>query len=146
MTRTELIAEVQQFFTLKELVCRHTYERYPTTAWRFLDYDALYTLLVLRRDVLQVPLICNSGEHTQRGLRCNMCPIVREKTRPYLSGHIMGKAFDLVSPAMTAARMRSLIALHYDLIPVPIRIEAGVDWLHFDTLSDGRDKVVLFDA
>ncbi len=146
MTRSEIIAGIGEWFTLSELVCPHTYRKWGDKAWQFLDTDALHVLLVLRRDILQVPLCCNGGGHTQRGLRCNLCDIPAGKTRQgvqYLSAHTMGKAFDLTSPCMSAAEMRRRIDTNTDLLPCNIRVEDGVTWLHVDTFDTGQ-KVYHF--
>lgn len=147
MNRSEIIAGLGEWFTLPELVCPHTWRKWGDKAWQFLDTDALHVLLLLRRDILRVPLCCNvGGVHTQRGLRCNLCDIPAGKTRQgvqYLSAHTMGKAFDLTSPTMTAAEMRQRIDASADLLPCNIRVEEGVTWLHFDTFDTG-EKVYHF--
>jgi hypothetical protein len=88
----------------------------------------------------------NAGDSTQRGLRCNLCLIVKGQKKQYLSAHLMGKGFDVVSNEMTAQEMRDKIFENADKLPVPIRIEDGVSWLHFDTLdpSNGKNKITFF--
>ena len=58
----------------------------------------------------------------------------------------MGKGFDVVSSKMTAQEMRDTIVANADKLPVPIRIENGVSWLHFDTFdpSNGKEKITFF--
>lgn len=146
MTKSELIKEVQKYFSITELVCEHTLERFGADAWKFLNPQALETLLVLRTKILKVPLTINTQSAHQRGLRCNICPLVKEKQKQYLSGHVLGCAFDILSKDMTAEQMRSLIVQHKDLLPYPIRIEAGVTWLHFDMITNTDDKVTFFEA
>ena len=133
-------------FTVSELVCPHTFARFGERSWQFFDTNTLNTLLVLRREILRVPLIINNGEHTQRGLRCNLCSIVKGQKKQYLSAHLMGKGFDVVSTEVTAQEMRDKIFENADKLPVPIRIEDGVSWLHFDTFdpSNGKNKVTFF--
>jgi hypothetical protein len=88
----------------------------------------------------------NNSESTQRGLRCNLCSIVKGQKKQYLSAHLMGKGFDVVSNEMTAQEMRDKIFENADKLPVPIRIEDGVSWLHFDTFdpSNGKNKITFF--
>ena len=146
MSREQIISQVGEYFSLPELVCPHTVAKWGVKAWQFLDTDALHTLLVLRRDILRVPLVCNTSTLTQRGLRCNICDIPKRKTlegAQYLSAHTMGKAFDLTSPQMSAADMRKKIMQHASELPCNIRIEDGVNWLHFDTFDTGQ-KVYVF--
>lgn len=146
MTRNETIKQLRVFFDVSELVCPHTFARFGEKSWQFFDTNTLNTLLVLRREILRVPLIINNGEHTQRGLRCNLCSIVKGQKKQYLSAHLMGKGFDVVSTEMTAQEMRDKIFENADKLPVPIRIEDGVSWLHFDTFdpSNGKNKVTFF--
>lgn len=149
MNRLELVNRVRRYFKTSELVCPHTISRFgEVRSWQFLDTDALHVLLVLREDILKIPLICNTATHTQRGLRCNCCEIVKKKTQEgvqYLSAHILGKGFDLVSNEMTAADMRARIKRYKYLLPCNVRIEADVNWLHIDTIDTG-DRVYEFRA
>ena len=146
MTRSELIKKVNKYFSIKELVCEHTLERFGIDAWKFLNPQALETLLVLRTKILKVPLTINTNEAHQRGLRCNLCQLVKEKETQYLSGHVLGCAFDILSKDLTAAQMRTLIVQQKELLPYPIRIEAGVSWLHFDLLTTSNEKVTFFEV
>lgn len=146
MTRAETITQLRAFFDVSELVCPHTLARFGEKSWQFFDTATLHTLLVLRRDILNVPMTVNAGKSSQRGLRCNMCELVKGKKTQYLSAHIMGKGFDVVSSKMTAQEMRDTIVANEDKLPVPIRIENGVSWLHFDTFdpSNGKNKIIFF--
>lgn len=147
MTRIEIITQLRAFFDVSELVCPHTFARFGEKAWQFFDTNTLHTLLVLRSEILCVPMTINAGGSGQRGLRCNLCSIVRSKgNKQYLSAHLMGKGFDVVSSEMTAQEMRDKIFENADKLPVPIRIEDGVSWLHFDTFdpSNSKNKVTFF--
>lgn len=144
MTKSEVIKKVSRYFSITELVCEHTLERFGVGAWKFFNAQALETLLVLRTKILKVPLTINTQSAHQRGLRCNLCKLVKEKETQYLSGHVLGCAFDILSKEMTAAQMRALIVQNKDLLPYPIRIESGVSWLHVDLLTNTNEKVTLF--
>lgn len=136
MTREEILSEIKEYFSVDELVCDHTYAKWGEKSWQFLDTDYLHCLLILRRDVLQRPMTCNNhkaGQH-QRGLRCNMCQLVRSKDSVYLSSHLLGKAGDFSVKGMTAEQARTRIRLLPGAFPCNIRIEGGVSWLHFDVL------------
>ena len=69
--RANLIRDVQKFFALSELVCPHVLRRDGEQAWRYLHTDLLRVLLWLRKEVLRVPLVCNTKTLKQRGFRCN---------------------------------------------------------------------------
>lgn len=134
MTRAEILAEVKKYFDIEELVCNHTFEKWKQNAWQFLDTDFLHCLLVIRRDIIKKPMYCNGNQAHQRGLRCNRCDLVKNKSAVYLSSHILGKAGDFSCPVYKAAQMREMIKANADLLPCPIRMEADVSWLHFDVL------------
>lgn len=145
-TRSEIIKELHKYFQISELVCEHTHSKWGERAWQFLDTDYLSVLLVIRRDILQVPMTCNHEGANQRGLRCNMCELVKEKNRNYLSSHILGKAGDFTCKGLTAQQARERIKANAHLLPCNIRLEDKVTWLHFDVLPQFgvEDKVYFF--
>lgn len=134
LDREQIIRDLHKYFQIRELVCEHTHSKWGERAWQFLDTDYLACLLVIRRDILQLPMTCNHSGATQRGLRCNLCQIVKDKDRLYLSSHLFGKAGDFTVNGITAQEARSRIRNMAHLLPRPIRMEGGVNWLHFDVL------------
>lgn len=134
LDREQIIRDLHKYFQIRELVCEHTHSKWGERAWQFLDTDYLACLLVIRRDILQLPMTCNHSGATQRGLRCNLCQIVKDKDRLYLSSHLFGKAGDFTVNGITAQEARSRIRNMAHLLPCPIRMEGGVNWLHFDVL------------
>lgn len=146
MTREEIIEALRQYFNVKELVCPHCYAKWGERSWQFLDTMWLWCLLIIRSDILQVPMTCNDASHTQRGLRCNLCELVKSKMRVYLTSHLFGKAGDFTAKGMTADQARQKIIANADLLPCNIRLEEGVTWIHFDVLPQYgiTDKVYLF--
>lgn len=146
MTRSEIIRALRQFFDIDELVCSHTLAAWGERAWQFLATDYLHALLIIRRDILRRPMYCNGFGKYQRGLRCNMCPLVAEKDSVYLSSHILGRAGDFTVEGITAKEARALIRANAHLLPCNIRLEGGVSWLHIDTLPQVgvTDKVYVF--
>ena len=134
MTRQEILAAIRPYFDIDELVCDHTFKKWGEQAWQFLDTDYLHCLLVIRRDILKKPMWCNGNAKKQRGLRCNRCQMVRDKTGVYLSAHVLGKAGDFSITGMTAEQARQKIKENADLLPCNIRMERAVSWLHFDVL------------
>lgn len=132
MTRQQIIKDLKQYFKASELVCSHIYVRWGESSWQFLDTDYLHALLVIRKDILKSAMICNNTSMTQRGMRCNRCDMVKSKTTPYISAHILGKGGDFSVKGMTAEQARQKIKANAHLLPCPIRIENGVNWVHFD--------------
>lgn len=134
LDREQIIRDLHKYFQISELVCEHTFTRWGERAWQFLDTDYLACLLIIRRDILQLPMICNHKGANQRGLRCNRCEMVKEKSNAYLSSHVLGKAGDFTVQGLTAQQARERIKAMAHLLPCNIRLEAGVTWLHFDVL------------
>lgn len=79
-------------------------------------------------------MTCNIGSSSERGLRCNLCSIVKSKTKPYLSAHVLGKAGDFTVDGISAFEARGLIKESASLLPCKIRLEGEVSWLHIDVL------------
>ena len=148
MTRTEILAAIKPYFDLDELVCPHVYSKWGEKAWQFLDTDYLHCLLIVRRDILQKPMYCNGKGKTERGLRCNRCSIVRGKSGPYLSAHVLGKAGDFTVVGMSAEDARKAIKANASKLPCNIRLEKGVTWVHMDVLPQYgiTQKVYEFSA
>lgn len=143
LDRASILEGVKQYFDIEELVCDHMLERWkdnPERCWDFLDTGFLAVLLILRRDIIQKPMFCNNhkkGVH-QRGIRCNMCEMVKEKDYPYLSAHVLGKGADFSIEGVVGTRamdyQRKKIRILAGAFPVPVRMEAGVSWLHIDVM------------
>lgn len=134
MSRDKIIQALRKYFNISELACPHTLSEWGERSWQFLDTSFLHALLVIRRDILQVSMTCNYAGARQRGLRCNMCELVSEKDKVYLSSHVLGKAGDFTVKGLTAQEARSRIRNNAHLLPCNIRMEGGVSWLHFDVL------------
>lgn len=154
MEKSKLIIEIKKFFKIQEFVDERTFQRWGENAWNFLDDRLLETILVLRRDILKVPMVCNDwswgGKNQQRGLRTNLSPLVKDKTDKgilYLTQHAMGRAVDFVSSKMSADQMRKLIKQNASKLPYPIRMEVGekVTWLHIDTMIMLNQQVKVYE-
>lgn len=152
MERTQLIREVQRFFSLRELVDEPTYKKYGDFAWNFFRTELLETLLYLREYVLKVQMTINTwmtgGKYSERGLRHNMSAEVWKYTKDnkqFMSAHVLGAGVDFDAKGMTAAEVRSAIQAAAKRLPHPIRLEDGKAWVHIDVYNDGsKEKVQLF--
>lgn len=152
----EVISEVKQYFKIQELVSRDVYNKYgEEKCWSLFRKETLECLLIIRRDILKVGLVCNDwvygGKNHARGWRENTCQRCRAKTASnviYASAHVLGCGFDLVSAKMSAAEMRRKIVENAYLLPCQIRMELNVSWLHFDTCvgPSEKRKVTTFTA
>ena len=118
MTRKELIEALKGYFSIKELVSKQVYKKYgEDKCWCFLNPMMLETLLILRRDILKVPMVVNNwssgGTLEQRGLRSNKDPLVADKKDIYLSAHVLGSGIDFSSGKMSADKMRDFIEKNF---------------------------------
>ena len=148
--RKNTIYELQKFFKIEELVCPHTFRAFGGRSWQFLSTELLTILLVLRREIFQSPMTINNyhikGDFSQRGYRCNICQIPKDKTlqgKIYLSAHCNGEGLDCDIKGFTAEQARQKIKANIDKLPYNVRVEAGVTWLHIDTYDNG-DKYTEF--
>lgn len=150
MTRQEIIEALKTYFSIKELTCNHVYDTFGEKAWQFLSTSFLHTLLVLRTEIFKAPIKVNNGKNvTQRGLRCNLCDLVKSKTlanKIYMSSHILGEAVDFDVEGYSAEEARQRIIKHANLLPYPIRLEKDVNWVHVDLYDNNNTKIYLFSA
>lgn len=136
------------FTDIREVVCDHVYDRFGESAWRFFDFRLIAVMNYIRSK-LGKELTYNSRNRglSQRGLRCNLCSLVQDKTKqnkPYLSAHVLGAAIDFDAKDMTAEQVREWICLNKSGLPYPIRLEQDVSWVHLDVAVSSDDKVTFF--
>ena len=138
-----------KYFKPYEVVSKLVYTKYRDESIKFMDNRLLETLDVIR-EILGVPLVINDwywgGKNQQRGLRENICQIVKSKGNTlYLSSHCFGRAFDAVSAKMSAEQMRKKIVDNAYKLPYPIRMESNVTWLHVDlNMLPNAPKITFF--
>ena len=136
-----------KYFQIAELVCPHVLEKYKEKSWMFLDSKLIINLDTIRERINR-PIFVNTGNLTQRGLRCPKCQIVKDKFEAgeiYLSAHTMGKAVDFNVRDIEADVMRLWLAKNGHLLPYPIRLENDVNWVHMDVFESFTDqKVYIF--
>lgn len=145
-----LLDKIKKYFGIKELVCKHIYERHGSVAWTFFDPRLLETILFIRENI-GLPIYVNNwsrgGSLSQRGLRCNLCQLVKDKTdsdKIYMSAHSQGMGIDFDINGMSAKQVRNWIKEHQEELPHPIRVEEDVNWVHIDVRSDGKKKLTWF--
>ena len=118
------MATIKDYFNIKKLVCKHVYCTFKEKkSWEFFDQKLLETLLFIREGIGK-PITVNNwhigGNFTQRGLRCNLCQLVLEKSKAnkiYVSAHMQGDAVDFDVHGMTAAEVRRWIADNKEKLP-----------------------------
>lgn len=142
-----------QYFRLEELVCKEVFYKFGDRAWAFLDEKIIITADTIRRLTGKSMTINNwldGGEFEQRGLRCNLCSLVKNKTflgDIYLSAHILGRAIDFNIKDMTPQEVTLWVAFNKDKLPYNLRIEKDTDtWTHLDTATTVDNKLIFFNA
>lgn len=150
MYRADIIKSLLNYFSIEELVCPHCFSAHGTFSFNFLSTPALSNLLTIRSQIIKSAMYINSyhsgGSLSQRGLRCNICELVSQKTLKnalYLSAHIFGCAFDFDSLMYSAETCRRMIIANSNLLPFPLRLEHGSGWVHFDTFNYENDARVI---
>ena len=153
MSRNELITKLKNNFSLKELVCEHCYNKFGEKAWQFLSTELLSILYTLRYEIFNKPITINNwykgGVFSQRGLRCNMCKLINDKTQVYISAHLLGKAVDFNVQDYSTEEVYNKIRSNIDKFEYPIRIESNSStWCHVDTYQPfgSEDKLVEFNG
>lgn len=158
LLRDDIIFKLRRYFDIYELVGPYTYDKYGEAAWKFFSTDALHALLIVREGI-GLPMIVNTwywgGVYSQRGLRSNLQNILRQMFKDfklYLSGHVLGEAFDFDVEGMTAEEVRKWIMDNAELFPMRIRLERykngkPITWVHMDTIQELENpKVYLFNV
>lgn len=141
---------IKKYFDIRELVCPHVYDKFREYAWNFFDPRLLDVMLVIR-EKLGKPIYVNNwdmgGSFSQRGLRSNISPLVKEKTaleKLYMSPHLQGMGLDFDVKGMTAEEVRKWIVNNKILLPHAVRLESDVNWVHLDVRTDGMQAVTFF--
>lgn len=149
MTRNELIKALKKNFDIRELVCPHCYERFGEKSWQFLSTQILSTLYTLRYEVFQQPIIVNNwhkdGKYDERGLRCNICPLVKNKKSIYLSAHCLGMAIDFNVGNLKSEEVFPVLKYNAHRFEYPIRVEKDTNgWTHIDCYQPyGSEKNMI---
>ena len=153
MSRKQLIDALKLHFDIRELVCQHTFIAFGEKSWQFFDLQTLQMLYISRFEINTEGMIINNwhkgGSFSQRGFRCNICQICKDKTiagQIYLSAHANGAAFDYDVPGLTAEQVRQRIYLAGAKFPFKIRLESKVNWVHQDIYDDpnSQNQVTFF--
>ena len=79
--RKDVIKNLKSYFSIKELVDNEVFALYGEEAWQFFTTDILETLLFIREGLAKPITINNGTNFTQRGLRTNLSPLVKSKTK-----------------------------------------------------------------
>jgi len=129
-------------FSLQEFLSTETWDKYGHRALGFMD-DRIIESAQALRDNLDVPLTINNwaygGDRYMSGLRTQEMSIYR----PF-SQHSFGRAVDIISPEITAEKMRKHILQNQDLYPHITTLEGNVTWLHMDCRNRTEEGIQVF--
>lgn len=143
-----VFTDIKEYFDIRELVCDHVYEIHGEAAWRLFDMRLLEVLLWLRVKLnRRITINSRSRGFTQRGIRCNLCSLVRDKSAKeilYVSPHILAAGVDFDVDGMLASEVRQWIELNKQGLPHPVRLEKDVSWVHMDVLVISDNRVTYF--
>lgn len=152
MTRKQILRDPDFRFNLDEFFCPHIVERFGESAWNYPDIRLLETVLWIH-NTLGKPMTINNKQagKTQRGMRCNMCQMVKDKDQAYLSAHVLGQGVDFDVRGMTATEVRKWLDDHKAQLPHNIRLELKCDgkeitWVHLDVRNETPNKIVYFNV
>lgn len=150
-----------KYFSIKELVSPAVYNKYGDFAWRFFDEQTLKDLDTIRKEYNSSIIINDwvwGGQFKESGLRSNADSIVKTKTEPYLSGHVLAKAFDLKDSKVLSHNMswqkkletnKKLYSLVWGLMKQGKlksfqrmeHIRHTATWVHVDALRAGKPTI-----
>lgn len=142
-------------FKIHELVCPDIYKRDKELAWRYFRPE-LIDFIDWFRERIDRPVYINNwfwgGDKTQRGYRCNLCHIVREKKILYASAHMLGAAVDFnvkdVHPNQVREYLRDNIHEFFNEHTCYIRkcrLESdrlAPTWVHIDFFEHTSDEII----
>lgn len=139
-----------KYFKIQELVSRKVYKKYGDKCWEFFNPILLRTIDDLRKHFDTSITINNwlwGGNFEQRGLRCNLDQIVKDKTNAgtiYISEHILGRAVDFDVKGWSSEQVRQEIIKNKDNFPAIKRMEKDVNWVHIDLKPVNCNGIYLF--
>ena len=156
----KLYDDFLEFFRIEEIVSPQCFSKYKKHGDYFFlsrfDPRLLETMLVIRT-TLKRSITVNDwiwgGRFDERGLRDTSTPMVKNraiKSDPWLSAHVLGKAFDFDVKGMTAKEVREWLVNNQEILPHRIRLENlmkgnPISWVHLDVCDDPKNpKVYLF--
>lgn len=140
-------------FEAHELLCPHVLARDGDSGLKYID-PRLKEWLEWFSRAIGKPVYVNNykwgGDKSQRGLRCNLCDLVVEKTKKkilYATAHIRFQAVDFNVKGMNPDQVREWIEDHQEEMPHPIRIEKDTKgWTHVDVVNTSFKMIIYFSA
>jgi len=153
----EIFMKKAKHFAIPELVCRDVYDRDGENAWRYFR-PVVIDFLDWIREEWGRPITVNDwlwgGAETQRGLRCNLCQLVKKKETLYVSAHMLGAGIDFNIKAINPEGVRIWLQcnIHRFFVKFPqykakIRIESkefAPTWVHIDFYDHDGLRIIQY--
>lgn len=146
-------------FGIKELVSKMVYDFYKpkygeTFLWKFFDTQVLKDLDYIREKWGREIIINNwatGGNLQQCGLRCNIDPLVKSRTTPYIGGHNLAKGFDLHDIKGENAKLHEFVCnlIKRKELKTFRRVESLKStgtWVHVDAMRTANDTLEIFNV
>lgn len=135
-----------RFFKIEELVQPDTLELLGEDfCWDQFDHRLIENIDWLKSHFKNVPIYINNwlwgGNRKYSGHRSVSCKIGALNSK-----HRNWEAVDMVFSGFSADEIRLFLADHKEELPHPIRLEAGVSWVHMDVANDTDEKIIYFNA
>lgn len=159
MNSKDLYDRFLTYFKIEEIVSPTCFEQYKQRGDYFFlsrfDPRLLYVMIFIREGLGRSITVNDwfwDGNLTQRGLRDNLTPLVKNKSHVYLSGHVLGAAFDFDVEGMKAYQVRNWLQQVAEELPYKIRLENKykgkvISWVHLDVIDEPKNsKVYLFNV
>lgn len=143
-----------KYFRIEELVSKQVYEKYKEKCWEFIKPEIILFLDNIR-EFYKKPVIVNNwlygGNLSQRGLRTNQDPIVKEKNSLYVSQHCLGGAVDFnvqgVSPEEVAKHIIDNQEYYRNFISRLENPKQTATWTHVDCANtEDEEKIIIFNV
>ena len=142
-------------FEIHEFVCPDVYNRDGERAFRYFR-PVLIDFMDWLREELDRPIFVNNwmwgGNMSQRGYRCNLCDLVKNKTGLYVSAHMLGAGIDFNVKGVDPDEVRDWIKENahrffsiYPRYTPSIRIESdrlAPTWVHLDFYEHDNPGIV----
>lgn len=140
-----------KYFKLHELVSPAIYAHFGVFGWRFID-EGMKRDIDLLRELWGGALTINNyawgGSYKESGLRCNTDSIVKAKKTPYLSGHVLGRAFDIKPENLKdLPKLVKCIKINFHKFSTISRMENPdftPSWVHLDSLEERQNQILIF--
>ena len=133
-----------KYFQIHEIVPANLFNLvHEDLLWRMIDDRLVETIDTIKEKFPNGSMTINNykwnGSRGWSGIRTTDSPWYSKGSQ-----HTLGMAIDAVFSKYSTDEVRNYIVANPKEFPHIRRIEAGVDWLHFDMKETGKEEIVTF--